>query len=142
MPERHEGVMLGEGGRMITPQSESVVLRRVIRKLSNVADALGQREGTYDMQLQRRYLAQVMDDLSALEEQVREGYHRNPYTPFRIVGVIGRNVHFIAYEHDKDGKMYKHEFKGGNAEVLAVERHGKRELLITSPNGSPLWDEF
>lgn len=88
----------------------------------------------------------AIETLKALREQAQRGYHANPstsrtFTPFRIVGVIGTDVHFIAYTH-KDGKAYRHDFKGGNAEVLAVERHGKRELLITSPSGADLWDEF
>jgi hypothetical protein len=91
-----------------------------------------------------RELSRLEKILQRLHSQSSEGYHRNPgvYTPFRVVGVIGRDVHFIAYQHDKDKKNYKHDFKGGNAEVLAVERHGKRELLITSPTGANLWDEF
>lgn len=134
MPQRGD-VMLGPGGQLVKPKSESAEIDRAWERLENMR--------FNDLSVHnRKMVAEAMAILKSLRIQVSEGYHRNPYTPFRIVGVIGRNVHFIAYEHDKDGKMYKHEFKGGNAEVLAVERHGKRELLITSPNGSPLWDEF
>lgn len=85
--------------------------------------------------------------LRMLREQASRGLHKNPsesrmYTPFKIVGVIGTDVHFVAYQHADDGENYKHDFKGGNAEVLAVIRHGKKELLITSPTGKPLWEEF
>lgn len=78
--------------------------------------------------------------LEQLRGQVSEGYHRNPYTPFRVIGTIGKDVHSVAYQHAKDGKLYKHDFKRGSAQVIAVERHGKRELLITGD--VPLWDEF
>lgn len=75
-----------------------------------------------------------------LQAQASEGYHKNPYTPFRVVGEIGDDVHSVAYRHAKDGKLYKHDFEPGSARVIAVERHGKRELLVTGD--VPLWDDF
>jgi len=78
--------------------------------------------------------------LRLLRVQVAGGYHRNPYGPFRVVGVLSDDVHSVAYRHRKDGKLYKHDFEPDSARVLAVERHGKRELLLSSD--VPLWDEF
>jgi len=78
--------------------------------------------------------------LRLLRIQVAGGYHANPYDPFHVVGVLSDDVHSVAYRHRKDGKLYKHDFEPDSARVLAVERHGKRELLLSSD--VPLWDEF
>lgn len=128
---RHFGphAMVGAGGNVRVPRSESAEIDRALESLS-------------DGNVRR-----AKEILIRLRSQVEEGYHRNPsssrmYEPFRIVGVIGKDVHSVAYKHAKDGKPYKHDFERNSAEVLAVERHGKRELLITSPEGVPLWDEF
>jgi hypothetical protein len=85
--------------------------------------------------------------LKALLRQVERGYHRNPkeygsrVSAGRIVGQIGDDVHEIRYRHVDDGEFYKHEFNG-EAEVFAVERNGKRELLIAHRRGLPLWEDF
>lgn len=126
-------VMLGPGGRMRRPRSEGHVLERNIVRLREMLEHQPNNE----------HLRNVIADLSQLHAQVSAGYHANPanpYTPFRIVGEIGDDVHSVAYRHVKDGKLYKHDFKRGSARVIAVERHGKREILITGD--VPLWDEF
>ena len=115
-------VMLGPGGRFLHPVSESDAISAAIAHVTH---------GDY---------RQALDVLKALKAQVRGGYHRNPYKPFRIVDVIGEDVHSIAYRHAKDGKPYKHDFKRGSAQAIAIERHGKRDILITGD--VPLWDEF
>jgi hypothetical protein len=123
MARQYTDVMVGAGGEFVYPVSEGDALTAAIAHVTH---------GDYRA---------AVDVMKALRAQVRGGYHHNPYKPFKIVNVLGRSVHSIAYEHAKDGKLYKHDF-GNNAEVLAIERHGKRELLITSPDGLPLWDEF
>lgn len=128
MPHRQREAMIGPGGHIRVPLSEAAELQKIYDILNEVPNATGIR----------RAMALII----RLQSQVSAGYHRNPYTPFRVVGVLGKAVHTIAYKHAKDHKLYKHDFNGENAEVLAVERHGKRELLITSPDGLPLWDEF
>lgn len=123
-------MMLGPGGKMRRPRSEGHVLERNIQTLKELLE----------MQPGNHALQNVIRDLMQLHSQVSAGYHANPYTPFRIVGEIGKDVHSIAYQHKKDGKLYKHDFKKGSAQAIAVERHGKREILITGD--VPLWDEF
>lgn len=85
-------------------------------------------------------LGKAIKRLDAFAEKSGEGYRSNPYSPFKVIGVIGDDVHSVAYRHIKDGKLYKHDFKRGNAQVVAIERHGKKEILITGD--VPLWDEF
>ena len=122
-------LMLGPGGVMKSPRSESHELDRALACLA---------QGN---------VTRAREILTRLRRQVAEGYHANPsssrlYEPFKIIGVIGRDVHSIAYVHATEHKPYKHDFKKGSAEIVAIERHGKRELLVTSPDGVPLWDEF
>ncbi len=129
-------MMLGPGGVAKYPRSESVQLVKALELVDEIA-------GSQRNQEVREGLRRI---LSQLHGQVASGYHRNPsssrtYEPFKIVGVIGTDVHTIAYRH-VNGKPFKHDFQKGSAEVVAIERHGKRELLITSPDGVPLWNEF
>lgn len=137
MSRHSDDLMIGPGGRGKIPKSESQELLHVIGLL----DAVESVSGTDQYRIQR-----AMEKLRDLARQVQAGYHRNPsesrlHVPFRIVDVLGRAVHEIAYKH-KNGKLYKHDFDGSDAQVLAVIRNGKRELLISSTDGSPLWDEF
>jgi len=133
-------LMIGPGGVARRPRSESA---EITRALNSLADALN-AETEKDAAL---YIRESISILQRLRSQVAEGYHHNPsssrmYEPFKIIDVIGTEVDCIAYKHAKDGKRYKHDFRRGSAEVIAVERHGRKELLITSPSGVPLWDEF
>jgi hypothetical protein len=123
-----EDLMVGPGGHIRVPRSESATLDGAIQLITN---------GQY---------REAIDLLRRLKNQVKEGYHRNPsesrvYSPLKIVGVFGTEVHEILYRH-KNGGNYEHKFKGDNAQLIAIERQGKRDLLITSERGVPLWDEF
>jgi hypothetical protein len=124
MPHRSEHSMIGPGGHIRVPRSESATIDGAIALISN---------GQY---------REAIDLLRRLRSQVSSGYHRNPYKPFRVIGEMGSEVHSVAYTHSEDGKNYKHDFEGENAQLLAIERHGKKDLLITSRRGVPLWDEF
>lgn len=132
---RRGDLMIGPGGVAKRPRSESREIDRVWDRLENMRfNDLSPHN--------RNMVVEAMEILKSLRNQVSRGYHANPYTPFKIVGVLGTDVHSIAYKHAEDGKLYQHDFQRRSAEVLAVERHGKRDLLITSPEGIPLWDEF
>jgi hypothetical protein len=136
-------LMIGPGGVAKRPKSESAELTRALDMCEELRVQI-QRD---NMMQAQSLLSRVEIILSRLRSQVAGGYHENPsssrmYEPFKIIGPLGRDVHVIAYKHAKDGKNYKHDFQRGSAEILAVERHGKKELLITSPDGVPLWDEF
>jgi hypothetical protein len=122
MPRRGEE-MLGPGGKIVRPVSESDALTAIIQHVTH---------GDYK---------DAIDTAKLLRKQVEEGYHANPYSPFSVIGVLGQDVHDIRYQHAEDGKFYKHDFNG-EVEVLAVVRHGKRELLLRHKRGLPLWDDF
>lgn len=119
---------------MPLPESESLALGSVIRKLLRVSRVA--RNAAVDREIQS-----AVADLQQLQERALHGYHRNPPSGIRIVGKIGDDVHAVRYRHAKDGHFYQHQFNG-EAEVLAVERNGHRELLLRHIRGLPLWDVF
>lgn len=123
--------MIGEGGNVRVPRSESGEIDRVIALLKNGNDD---------------DISESLEILERLRNQVSAGYHRNPgsnvYAPMKMFGVISNDVRSVAYRHAKDSKLYKHDFERNSAEAIAMIRHGKHDLLITSPDGLPLWDEF
>lgn len=117
-------VMLGAGGVLRVPESESIQLERAI-------ELIEQGKATRAVTL-----------LRTLQDQAASGYHRNvSFQAGKVIGKIGTDVHDIRYTHATEGKNYKHDF-GGDVEVYAVERNGKRDLLLHHVNGLPLWDEF
>lgn len=126
--------MMGRGGEVRVPKSESKELTKIFQILENI-------RFTELSDHSLRSIREAMQRIKELGIQVSEGYHRNPYTPLRIVGTISDDVHTVAYRHAKDGKLYKHDFGEGNAKLYAIERHGKRDLLISGGN-LPLWDDF
>lgn len=134
LPTPH--TMVGDRGEVVEPRSESAELLRVYRLLEggNVERA---------KQLVMR-----------LYEQVRQGYHRNPSLvifgnppgktlrgPIEVCGPMSREAHAILYRHVEDNKAYRHDFENPTT-LLAIERDGKREVLITSPDGEPIWQDF
>jgi len=112
----------------------------VVLKLLHLARRALAEEDTQESFEAATQIHRAQGFLRLLRVQVAGGYHRNPYDPFRVVGVVGNDVHSVAYRHAKDNKLYRHDFEPGTAQALAVERHGKRELLIAGD--VPLWDEF
>lgn len=127
--------MLGRGGEIVHPASETATLTHIYGLLAEIIH--GNRQ-SISAERAREALLLVED----LRRQVSQGYHRNPYKPFRIIGEMGSCVHGVTYTHAEDGKDYRHSFKGDNAQLFAIERHSKKDLLISSSRGVPLWDEF
>lgn len=121
---------------MALPESESLALGQVIRKLLRVSRIA--RDSRVDAEIQA-----VVTDLQQLQERALKGYHRNPpaFRAGMVMGKIGDDIHAIRYRHAKNGHFYQHQFNG-EAEVWGVVRNGKRELLLTHRRGEPLWDEF
>ena len=141
MLHRHE--MLGSGGKIRVPLSETAELDKVIKMLRDEMDA-GFTSDVGDV------IEKAVALLSRLRHQVAQGYHRNPlghptrglqFQAGTVIGQIGTDVHDIRYTHASDGKSYEHHF-GGDVEVWAVQRHNKRDLLLSHVRGEPLWDEF
>ena len=107
-----------------------------------------------------RTLWGVIHRLDALAGQAKRGVHRNPplvfngNPPMRVqsgmgiqlaplvdVGEISHEAHAILYRHLDDGKTYRHDFERPTW-LLAVKRAGQHEVLIASPRGDPIWQEF
>lgn len=97
--------------------------------------------------------------IGRLKRQAESGRHANPplviygnpplqgrklrpvhsRSPLTVVGQLSDDVHAILYTHVDDGKDYRHDFEGA-ASMFAVERAGKRDVLVTGPK--PLWGDF
>lgn len=120
------------------PKSEALEIGSVLRILHKAKKAWGTGESF-------ALIEEAQDRLRELQEQAMKGHHRNPrrgrFQAGTVVGKIGDDVHDIRYTHADDGENYEHQFNG-EVEVYAVERAGKRDLLLTHVRGLPLWDEF
>lgn len=139
MTEFPEETMLGPGGVTLIPESETKQLRKILGNLLHVDTSRLDKDSV-------NRINKAIGEIKQLECQVSRGYHRNPnsrekFLAGRVVGKIGKDVHDIRYTHNLDGLNYKHAFEG-DAQVYAVERNGRRDLLITHRSGLPLWDEF
>ena len=147
--------------------SEFRDVRRSFREGRSETDAL---RGiiTYAQEAQRRpdqtaqALRSIIRIANDLIRQIEGGVHINPplvvfgnpplgvgrrFGPqqegrFRFFGQMSRNVHEVRYTHAADGKDYKHVFESGSAEMFAVLRAGKHDVLLTGGDGQPLWEDF
>lgn len=143
--------------------SESDALRKILLHLDEAERMVD--EGGRDATLRRIASARVL--VRTLLNQVSRGYHQNPglviygnppgrkllrveepmgrgsfaRREWEIAGVISREVHAITYVHDTDGKPYKHDFENPTT-LLAIRRGSKKDVLITSEDGFPIWQEF
>lgn len=141
------------------PLSESSTLRRIstlIAEAERMVDE-GDRSDVF------RYLAEAQELVQRLAQQAQMGYHANPAMviygnppaqltkagrfsrdikgPMTLKGIISHEAHAILYRHVKDGKPYRHDFEHPTT-LLAVERNGQNDVVITSPDGNPVWQDF
>lgn len=155
MPRRRIGphTMMGRGGGIREPESESHALDRVAERLGRALIAI-QVGGLH---VAREHINRALSIVVDLRQQVAEGYHRNPspllviHNPpikvrrmlgsSRVIGVMSQDVHEIRYTHADDGESYKHEF-GDGVQMFAVERDGLRDIHLTHVDGKPLWEDF
>jgi hypothetical protein len=116
------------------PESESLVLGRVIRMLNRGA------------------IAEAIDQLRNLQEQAAKGHHRNPpltihrhsrrrHYQSTIVGELSHEAHAILYRHVEDGRQYRHDFVNPTS-LLTLFDGERNDVLITSPDGWPIWQDF
>lgn len=144
--------MLGEGGEIVHPHSESEELLKVWRLLEAASQ---EAKNGFDVGAR---LSDAMERLRRLYEQVRRGYHRNPtlvihnppltgarrtgqFEAGRVVAKLSEDVHEVRYTHFDDGEDYRHEFEG-DVEMFCVLRAGRRDVLLSHREGKPLWDDF
>ena len=59
----------------------------------------------------------------------------------KFLDLISDECHAILYRHAEDGKPYRHDFERPT-QLVAVERNGKKDVLITSEDGAPIWQDF
>jgi len=149
--------MLGPGGKLIEPRSESGELHYALDVLSSLV-----REPNLSKS-HRLMVQSVIGRLTRLRGQVAAGYHRNPmlitYNPPHAP-IITDDVQAILYRHAEDGKDYVHAFGGvepaikhrgssvtldGLAETTGVQalvRDGGRAITLRHTDGAMLAKEF
>ncbi len=132
-------LMLGSGGRLVRPASESKELMGVIRKLEQVLAHARLTEDTHHS------LDDAITTLKRLGWQASHGFHRNPPRPKFSAGnaveKMSGDVHELRYVHADDGEPYRHEFNG-DVEMWAIQRGDSRDILLTHKRGLPLWEDF
>lgn len=152
MSSVQRGAMLGRGGALVHPKSESQALLKAWRLLEGI--------NLTDRGDAEERLRQAKGCLADLYEQVRAGYHANPtlvihnppigrarvtgrgeFDGGRIVAKLSDDVHEIRYTHQDDGEFYRHEFNG-EVEMFCVLRAGRRDVHLSHRDGKPLWDTF
>lgn len=72
---------------------------------------------------------------------MRYGGSRGGHGPLKFLDLISDECHAILYRHIEDGKPYRHDFERPT-QLVAVERNGKKDVLITSEDGAPIWQDF
>jgi hypothetical protein len=65
----------------------------------------------------------------------------DPGAAIQIVEEVSVEVHYLGYKHRGDGKLYEHKFELPTS-MLAVLRHDRHDVLLSSPDGNPIWQEF
>jgi len=66
---------------------------------------------------------------------------RGGHGPLKFLDLISDEAHAILYRHAEDGKPYRHDFERPT-HLVAVERNGKKDVLITSADNAPIWQDF
>ena len=58
-----------------------------------------------------------------------------------VEGIISTEAHAILYRHFEDGKPYRHDFEHPTT-LMAVDINGRKCVVIESPDGNPIWQDF
>jgi hypothetical protein len=66
---------------------------------------------------------------------------RSGHGNLKFLDLISEECHAILYRHIEDGKPYRHDFERPT-QLVAVERNGKKDVLITSEDNAPIWQDF
>lgn len=132
---------IGAGGRAVYARSETAELDKAVDLIENGQTAKG------------------LAVLRRLRKQVGFGAHKNPplvvfgnppmgvkpgpgfFRGGSVVGQMSREVHAVLYRHLEDGKPYRHDFEHPTS-MYAIERAGQRDVLITSPDGYAIWNDY
>lgn len=58
-----------------------------------------------------------------------------------VEGIISTEAHAILYRHFEDGKPYRHDFERPTT-LIAADINGRKCVVIESPDGNPIWQDF
>lgn len=85
---------------------------------------------------------ELMAMAAEMRGQLAKGMHTNPLViygnPSRLMSA---RVYEVRYRHRDDGQDYVHKFKP-NVEMVAIERNGKHDILLTHRRGLSVWEDF
>ena len=119
----------------------------------------------HHLQIAARHIENALDNWRGGDDwkrhaQVMPRYRKNPQLVIfnppmrarrvmktgRVAGVMSDAVHKIYYTHLEDGKHYVHEFESP-VQMIALDhgemgRQSGRDILLTSVEGLPLWEDF
>jgi hypothetical protein len=128
-------------------RSESLEIGALIRMLERAKQVWGTGES-------HRIIEDVQSRLRGLQNQALRGVHRNPpalaisrqetrrkHYQSQVVGVLSRDAHAVLYKHIEDGRRYRHDFEHRTS-LLTLFDGQKNDVLITSPDGFPIWQDF
>lgn len=136
---RHLKDVLGEGGR---PSGHYALPMEVVYNIRDAIMLLEKlmQEAALDIRAHgRRGRNPPLILLS--NPPMRYGGSRGGHGPLKFLDLISDECHAILYRHIEDGKPYRHDFERPT-QLVAVERNGKKDVLITSEDGAPIWQDF
>lgn len=113
------------------------MIGRAIRMIQRgeLAAAITTLRGVQE-QLARRHSNPPDDEVLGISR-----YGRKQQYCSQAVGEISREAHAILYRHVEDGKQYRHDFERPTSLVTLFDGD-TNDVLITSPDGSPIWQDF
>jgi hypothetical protein len=88
-------------------------------------------------------IEEVVRILSRIEFQVKTGYHVNPgHCRVELVRKMSPAAHAVLYEHEDDGKPYRHDFGDGVELWAGRDDRGRHVALIRHRHGRPVWEDM
>lgn len=128
--------MLGAGGELVEPLSESAELGAIFQDLKRALRMSGSNSPVSEVLRDAEYR------VVRLLGQISEGYHRNPrHSAIKLVEKTSDDFHEFRYTHRGDDTPYKHPFARG-VELWAATLDGQRIFVVKHKAGKPLWDDF
>lgn len=115
----------------------------IATRLGRVIRQLEKAKRTWGMGDSFAMIDSAITELRELQDHCMR-YRGNPPHPIRgykTGDIISNEAHAILYRHAEDGKQYRHDFVNPTS-LVALSRSGRHDVLITSPDGFPIWQEF
>ena len=141
---RYERELLDSGAELVRKAHDNLRMgnwseRELKVFLQTALSYLGELQGKMQEQGTRRTRNPPLILLSNPPMKYRGS--QSGHGPLKFLDLISDECHAILYRHIEDGKPYRHDFERPT-QLVAVERNGKKDVLITSEDGAPIWQDF